>query len=306
MRSTLPAFVSGACALTLLLAPSVEAAGEASTGEASLSTGANAIHVKALGWSKDEQRIAFQVYSWLNGTYEAHQWDDPEGEEPVTDEESEPGPGRFCKGYVNHQGKPFRGSLVVPVYERGWRVGGTWILDDISCTPPEEAERLRTRAKQMLAELGIDSRRPGHAFILKPRGMRMEVKTGRRAPYVLEYVNSTRLVPEAQEGTSRFRGTLRLYLSKGGTRRMVFEKEFNTRYSSDSGSGYAVALSHVFVSPSGERLVVLAHERAENMRGTDEETWVTGVVDLASGVTVKGRGPREKLEAAGTPATEAK
>jgi predicted secreted protein len=298
MRPTAPVLVSGACALALLLAPPVEAAGDAS-----LSSGANATHVQVLGWSKDEQRIAFQVYSWLNGTYEAHELSESI---PDDGDESMPGPGRPCRGYVNHKGKPFQGSLSVPVFERGTRVAGTWILDDIYCTPPEEAEQLRSQAKQMLVEQGIDSRRPGHAFVLKPRGMRMEVKAGRRVPYVLEYVNTTRLKPEAQEGSSRFRGALRLFLRKGSTRRMVFEKEFNTRYSSDSGSGYAVTLSHVFVSPSGERLVVVAHERAENMRGTDEETWVTGVVDLASGVTVKGRGPREKTQEAGTPETDVK
>jgi hypothetical protein len=307
MRPTAPVLVSSAWALALLLAPSVEAAEGAL-----LSSGDNAIHVKSLGWSRDEQRIAFRIYSWPNGTYDAHRMDDGVGLVPDDGDESMPAPGRPCKGYVNHQGKPFYGSLEVHVFEQGKRVDGTWILNEIYCTPPVDAERQRTQAKQKLAGLGIDSRRSGSAFVLKPRGMRMEVKAGRRAPYVLEYVNTTRLVPEAQEGTSRFRGALQLYLRKGETRRKIFEKEFDRRFSSDSGSGYTVMLSHVFVSPSGERLVVLAHERAENMRGTDEQTWVTGVVDLASGAPVKGREPREKTEAAGveakaeTPVTEAK
>jgi hypothetical protein len=295
MRPTAPALGSGACVLALLLAPPVDAAGGAS-----LSSGDKAIHVKSLGWSRDEQRIAFQIHSWLNGTYEAHQMDDSM---PDDGDESMPGPGRFCKGYVNHLGKPFHGSLEVRVFERGRRAQGQWILDDIYCTPPEEAAKQWTVARQKLAGAGIDSRRPGRTFVLKPRGMRMDVKEGRWAPYVLEYVNTTRLRPEAQEGSSRFHGALRLYLRKGSTRRMVFEQEFDTRFSSDSGSGYAVTLSHVFVSPSGERLVVLARERAENMRGTDEQTWVTGVVDLASGLLVKGRGPREKAEEAGAPET---
>jgi hypothetical protein len=293
----------GSCVLALLSAPGAWAW----AGEASLSSGDNASLVKLVGWSRDERRIAFRVYSWLNGTYEAHQVDEARGEVPRGDAEEEeeregPAMGQMCKGYVDHRGRPFRGWMELQVFEQRKLVRILPIQDGLFCTPPEELARRRAGVKQKLAEMGIDPRRPGSAFVLKPRGMRMEVKAGRRAPYTLEYVNATRVKRDEQEGNSRLQGALRLFLLKDGKRRKLFEHELDARFS--SGSVYAVNLSHVFVSPSGERLVVLAYRRAENMRGVDEDTWITGVVDLASGVTVKGKRVKEKDEAPGETPSE--
>src|SRR5262245_62003734 len=94
--------------------------------------------VQMIGWSKDESRYALRVYELA-----------PEVFDPDLHKVS------FCKGYVDHTGKRFRGGLWLLFYV-GNRQKGQWqIQDSRTCTPPETARDRLTQAKAALAEQGI-------------------------------------------------------------------------------------------------------------------------------------------------------
>ncbi len=266
------------CVLSLFLAPPALAAGPA---EDVLVKGYYEFELQLIGWSQDEQRFVFRVYTAPN----------PDLEQDEEERAKDPWRGKdgFCKGFVDHRGKRFRGGLSLVVFEGMKQVASLPIQDDEdTCTPPEVAASRLTEAKKKLAELGIDLTRTGLESPLK-KGKPVSVKEGRLAPYALEFEDKTR--KDAIEDTEevRYHGVQWLYVRKGSTRKQLFEKKFDMKYATAVGVVDTESLSQVCVSPSGERVVVLGLQTGESMRGS-ERTWrVRGLVSLPESLVAEAK-----------------
>jgi hypothetical protein len=264
------------CVLSLFLA--TPALAGAKDTKRVLGEGADAPTAQLIGWSQDEQRFVFRVYSVHYGS-----------EDLDTDEDAPKDPWRgkdgFCKGYVNHESKPFNGSLEFQVFERSGQVAVLPIQDNGRCTPPKTAAQRLAEAKKQLAGLGISLERRGAVLLPKDGKMRLEVKAGTRAPYTLEFINDTETEDLEDNGMARLHGTMRLLMHSGGKQQVLWEKKINEEY--ESYSGFKLSLSQVDVSPSGGRLVMLHRVEQDAPRDGYGRLWVEAVLDVPGDATAK-------------------
>ncbi len=271
MRQTPRSLSLGAGLLSLWL-------GGPALAQVELATGAELPTAQLIGWSQDEQRYAFRTYAHV-------EWDDtdmnPEREPEVEKLKAENAPHEdadgFCKGYLDHKGKRFRGALRLVVFEGDKKLMTLPIQDEPRCTTPEVAATRLGEAKKKLAELGIDLGRPGKDLPLVA-GKKVDVKPEKQPAYALEYVSRLKekafFSPEAAEGGTegvepteyRIEGTLELFLNRAGKKQKVFSQKVKREYTKMMGGFSEQRLASVHVSPSGERVVVLGASRTGGMR----------------------------------------
>jgi hypothetical protein len=244
-----------------------------------LGEGSSPREAQLIGWSADEDRFVYRVYT-----------DDTESEDmnTVEDEPKDPlrGEDGFCKGYVNHEGKPFKGALAFQVFDKRGRVAMLPIQDSGSCTPPAKAAQRLTEAKKKLAALGISLERRGAVLIPKEGEMRLEVKEGARAPYTLELVDDTETEYLEDKDVERLQGKLRLRVLREGQQRVLWEKQIKHLY--PTYMGYRLTVARVDVSPSGERVVLLQRTTQGGMRDRDGKLWMEAVVEIPPGEATAG------------------
>ena len=276
MRRLSLARLSCVCVLSLLLAAPALAGGKDK--KLVLGEGSDPPKAQLIGWSQDEQRFVFRVYS------DHYNADELNAEE---DEPKDPWRGKdgFCKGYVNHEKKPFKGSLEFQVFERSGRVAVLPLQDIGRCTPPKEAAQRLAEAKKQLASLGISLDRRGAVLLPKDGKLRLEVKAGTRAPYTLEFINDTETEDLEDNVMERLLGTMRLLMHSGGKQQVLWEKKINEEY--ESSSGFKLSLSQVDVSPSGGRLVMLHRVEQDSPRDGYGRLWVEAVLDVPGDATAK-------------------
>ena len=282
MRPLPRAWFPCVCVMSLLLVAPTLAGAHDTKDKRVLGEGNDPREAQLIGWSEDEQRFVFRVYA-----------DATESESMNTGEEKPKDPWRgkdgFCKGYVNHEGKPFKGSLELQVFEQSGRVALLPIQDDGGCTPPKKAAQRLAEAKQKLAELGIRLEHRGAVLLPKAGEMerRLEVKEGARAPYTLEFIDGTEKKYFEDEGVYRYQGTMRLLVHSGGRQRVLWEKKLNREIG--SSEAYEMSLSRVDVSPSGGRLVLLLGEESVDMRLREGKLWMEAVLDVPGGAAAKAK-----------------
>jgi hypothetical protein len=268
-------------ATLLSLAPEAALAQEAVP---SLDTPMDSSHeVQILGWSKDERRYALRVYDLLD----------------LAGEEEEP---PSCKGYVDHEGKKFRGGLSFALYEGERRIGAWRIQEAGTCTPPETARERLAQAKAALTEQGIDLAAPGATLRGKAGQRPSSRQKGRKE---ISQLTTTLLLPhgpwasrklevdcrvETQElledgedyGMRRSSATFALRIRAGKSPTPLSEFRLSPAHWSLNMAGHwSPAFDSLFVSPSGRVLVALARVRHGNMRGSSSPRLLFAHVDLA-------------------------
>jgi hypothetical protein len=229
--------------------------------------------LQVVGWSADEQRFAVR-------RFELEEGDPSMGD----DEES------FCPGYVDHEGKKFRGALKLAVYEKGKQLATYSIQDAGTCTPPKLARARLDRAKQELAKLGIDlkQKEPG-TELLPGEDATITVSEGPGAPYTLEaeeQVKETNLkgraLTEEEENDAhserRVKGQLLVFLNQGGKRRQVLSQKVDGSYTPMMAGHHWTKLARVWLSPGGRTVVVISETSSGNMRGASQSLDVMGVL----------------------------
>ncbi len=266
MTKSFRSWLPGARALALVLSTSA-LAGETvavSHGEARLPS------VQFIGWSADEQRYAVRVFSLDDVEYSSEFFDDIERakmEKVHTYNASRQDKDGYCKGYVDHQGKRFRGGLELRVYEGGKKVLSLPIQDQPRCTDGKVAATRLAEAKKKLAELGIDTGRPGKDHPLES-GKRVDITPEKQPPYALEYVDNVQdLSSDDDVGVAKYNGTLDLYVHREGKKEKVFSRKVKKEFRLDMGARDNEALASAHVSPSGDRVVVLGSRIEGGMRG---------------------------------------
>ncbi|WP_309895821.1 hypothetical protein [Archangium sp.] len=267
------------CVMTVLLAVPALAGARKKQDRRVLGEGSSPREAQLIGWSSDEDRFVFRVYT-----------DDTETEGMNTVEEEPKDPFRgedgFCKGYVNHEGKPFKGALAFQVFDNRGRVAMLPIQDSGRCTPPTKAAQRLTDAKKKLAALGISLERRGTVLIPKEGELRLEVKDGARAPYTLELVDDTKAEYLEEKDVELLQGTLRLLVHREGQRRALWEKQVKRMY--PTYMGYRLTVARMDVSPSGERVVLLLRGAQGGMNDRDGKLWMDAVVEVPPGDATAG------------------
>ncbi|HEX8438580.1 hypothetical protein [Archangium sp.] len=272
MRQPVLSLSLGLCVLSLVLVTPARAEEELLLG-----SGTEAPRAQLIGWSKDERRFAFRVF---------------ERDEPfvpgMAEEDTTADPSRgkdgFCKGYMDHQGKPFHGSLALRVFEQGKKVVVLPIQEQEKCTPPKKAAQRLAEAKKTLAGLGIDLQSTGREWSPKEGAMRLEVKEGTRPPFTLELLDDTEDIDNEDEGTSRYKGKLQLLLHEGGKKQVLWSKAFDKEHTNDD---YFVSVPNVAVSPSGRRVVVLNRTYEASTRQMSNTLTVVAILDVPEAATAK-------------------
>ena len=270
MRQNRSAPFPGACVLALLLGTSALAQPPKSSappepvrpawlGESDIAGGATLPSVQLIGWSADEQRYVLRTFSSrgeedLSLAPEEDIQAAKEAEEYNADRQDKDG---FCKGYVDHQGKRFKGALSLMVFERDKLLSFFPIQDEPKCTSPKAAAARLAEAKTKLAGLGIDLARPGKDVALVSR-KRVPITPEKQPAYELEYLDK---VKDVEDGPmdSILRGVLELNAYREGKKETVFSRKVNKNYGREMGGRAKDGLSSVHVSPSGEHLVVLGY-----------------------------------------------
>jgi hypothetical protein len=238
---------------------------------------ANPPSIQLLGWSGDEQRFAVREY------------DHTDLGESGMDEPPPP-----CPGYVDHEGKPFTGSLTLSVYEKGKQRDSFSIQDGAPCTPPKEAKARLAQAKQALAKLGIDLKQKKVGTELTPDAEgRIRVNEGPGAPYTLvaEHRQPPKKKAAAQEAESsaeedpnvpvEVNYSLVVSVDKDGKRRQLFSRKVEGTYTPMLGGRYSTELNRVWLSPTGQTLVFITLTSSGNMRGREESLEVLGALSWA-------------------------
>jgi hypothetical protein len=225
---------------------------------------------QVIGWSSDGRRVAVRLYLI----------------EPFT---PRPAFGELppCEGYVNHEGNAFRGGVVLLAYERGRLLTSFPIRDAERCTPPAEADKRLEAAKKKLGALGIQLEATGQEILSALEGPSIRVEQGAQAPYTIEYAErTTPQAPNAKSGKQR--GTLEqeLYVRRGETRQKVLSRKVPYEYSTAMAGYLRTGLDRVWLSPSGNTIVVLGFERVGNMSGGRKSLRLLGMVGW-SGTTLK-------------------
>jgi hypothetical protein len=239
--------------------------------------------VQLLGWSKNERRYALRIYDLLD----------------LAGEEEEP---PFCKGYVDHAGKKYRGGLSFVLYEGDKRIGAWRIQDLKTCTPPETARERLTQAKAALAEQGIDLAAPGVTLKGKPGQKPTSRLKGRKETTQLTTtltlphgdwaskkvevdcrVETQQLAEDDEDyGERRSSVTFTLRIRAGKTPTPL--GEFRTGpvdWSLNMAGHWSPAFDQLFVSPSGRVLVGTASVKYGNMRFSSSPRLLFAHVDLA-------------------------
>jgi hypothetical protein len=262
-----PILVSlGLCAL--LTALPVQAAAPASEDLLALSSDDHLAQI--LGWSDDGKRFVMRLYLSM----------------PFAPRDANHGP-TYCEGYVNHEGHYFNGALVWLAYERGHLLKSFAILDPNTCTPVPVAEQRVTEAKKQLSTLGIRLDTPGKELTTPINGSVITVEEGPQAPYALEY--EEKITPKTAKPKSGVqKGTLEqtVYLHKGSTRQKVLSRRSSYEYSTAMAGYMQTGMDRVWLSPSGNTLVVLGYERVGNLSGGRKSLRMLGMLGW-SGNTLK-------------------
>jgi len=236
--------------------------------------------IQLIGWSADEQRFAVRVYT-----------------DETSDMEAEEAP--FCPGYVNHQGRKFRGSLTLAVYDKDQKPTGFPIQDSGKCTPPKKAKERLEKAKKELATLGIDlnQKKPGTELTPDKKGL-LTINEGPGAPYTLE---AEEQVEETLEGVDPFKkpktqeereeqeyqeavadrhvkGELVVFVRQGSERRKLLSQKVEGRFTPMQAGHHETKLYRVWLSPSGKTVVFITRTSSGNMRDLNISQQVLGTL----------------------------
>ncbi|MDY7227874.1 hypothetical protein [Hyalangium rubrum] len=232
-----------------------------------LAQGTEDHEAQLIGWSSDEKRFALRLYLRDAAITDGSHTD------PVA-----------CEGYLTNEGNPLHGGLVVLVYERGRLLSTFPIYDREKCTPPEESKKRQEAAQKKLDALGIKLDARGQTFIPQFNGPTLTVNQGPQAPFTFEFeerLQGTTTHPKS--GEARGTSEQELYLRKGETRQKVLTRKVPFSYSTRMTGARKAALDRVFVSPSGNTLVVLSNEFVANMASRRKSLRLMGVLGWSGG-----------------------
>lgn len=275
MRQPIHPLSLAVCVLTLfLVTPALAGARDPVLG-----MGTEPPRVQLIGWSKDERRIAFRVYT-RHVSFEENIGSEVTRVDPLRGEDG------YCKGYVDHEGRPFRGGLELAVFERGKEIEVLPIQLETECTAPKEAAEMLADAKKKLAQLGIDLTSTGRECHPENGEEFLVVEEGARAPFDLEVLNDARDTGNEEEGVF-YKGKLQLLLHRGDKEQVLWSKAFNRKR--EDNEEYSALVSAVHLSPSGRRVVVLIHTREGGMRSSSETVSVAAFLDIPRAVTAKAK-----------------
>lgn len=192
--------------------------------------------LQVTGWSADETKFSVRAFDL----------DDSEEQQA-------------CPGYVDHEGKPFIGKLVLAAYDRGALVQSFVVQDYPKCTPPAKAKEVLEAAKKKFAELGID---------LSAKGTQLDCSKscdlGHGATLELEGVK-VRRDEEAMQGT--IKGTMRIWLTTAKERTKLFEKVVKEEFPLMMGGRGSAGLRPVELSPQRGALIIRASIDTYSGRG---------------------------------------
>jgi hypothetical protein len=219
---------------------------------------ADRAELSVIGWNAEETAFAARVYNHAEAMGEM-------------DEEMLP----VCRGYIDHRGKPFKGSLSLVVYEIGEKPKTfpvqEWYKDpDNPCTPGKEAKAKLEKAKAYLAKLGIARDRLGQTFQLK-KSWTIDVKNGDKKLGVLEMQEKVS-EKELDDGMSAELKGKRAFMFRhqvGDTEEMqLFRRSWKRSYSRQMAGSMSVKTDLAFSSPTGRTVCVFETIREGNMRGS--------------------------------------
>jgi hypothetical protein len=237
--------------------------------------------IEPIGWSADEARVAVRAYDFVDTEF---------------NEDAEE-----CKGYVDHKGQSFTGSLSFEVYEKGKRIATFPIQDSEKCTPPKTAKARLTKAKAELLKLGIDLTLKQPGTVLTPesgeKGTLVSIQEGPGAPYTLEAERkgTVTLIRDSSEPAPppkpageeeeeeddinlerREKGELRVFVNQGGQRRQLAAKKYDYSYVPAIGDMLEVKLAQVWLSPKGKTALFISEYISGSMRGRTDVLEVMG------------------------------
>lgn len=276
MRQSHSAPLPGAWVVALLLACPALAQMQKPT---QVAYGSELPTVQLIGWSADEQRYAFRVFSHYESEFSGEELTEEEEEYQAQHQDKE----GFCKGYVNTQGKRFKGALQLVVFERDQRLVSIPIQDEPKCTPAKVAAQRLAEAKKKLAELGIDMARPGKDLPLVP-GKRVKVTPEKQPAYELEFVSKIKEQSDPEHMETRQRGMQELNVYREGKKETVFSRKVDKRIVQQMGDREEESMTSAHVSPSGERVVVMGYKLTGNMRGYEHTLRVGLLLGWPDGV----------------------
>jgi hypothetical protein len=228
--------------------------------------GASSHVIQPIGWSADERYVALRHFA-------LQAEEDFEGGEP-------PEP---CKGYLDHKGKRFRGTLELLIFdgnkllERHKIQDGTGGTDEPTtpwpCTPfPVAKERLK-KAKATLARLGIDKKNAGTTTTVDKKGL-----PGAAAPLDKVRVDERIKTITDEEDSAQASGKVSIGEKNGTGMRVVLRRKLAAEWTLMMAGSWSSGFGPVFVSPSRRRAVFVYEERFSSMRGGDTKPWVLGMV----------------------------
>jgi hypothetical protein len=240
--------------------------------------------VQLIGWSQDERRYALRVYD-------------------LQDLMGEEDPPPYCKGYVDHTGKKFRGGLSIVLYEGGKRIG-SWRIQDWKCTPPEKSRERLAQAKAALVEQGIDLTATGVTLAppekSRPKPSEQEkggtTLTTATTPVTLPHGpwaqktveilcrTETRIVGSEDEDMGKRTSTVAFTLRLGTGKDAIPLSELRLgpiEWWLNMAGFWSASFDRLFVSPSGKVLVALGSVHHGNMRISSTPRLLIGAVDLA-------------------------
>jgi hypothetical protein len=189
--------------------------------------------VQVTGWSADETKFSVRAFA----RYDAEGAGDGDPD---------------CPGYLDQNGKKFRGQLVLAAYDRGRRVD-SWVVQDYpECTPPEKAKFTLTAAKNAFLELGIELNAKGTRLDCNKRPC--DLKHGGAT---LVFENATKVSDDDESGMSAtLKGPLRVWLKTGKDKTQLVEHQLNDSFQRMMGGRKSALIAPVELSPSGKALFV--------------------------------------------------
>lgn len=255
-----------ALGLLASVVPSARAAVEDSTRLA----GAAKHELQAIGWSPDERYVALRHFA-LQG-----EADFDGGEMPP-----------LCKGYIDHTGKKFRGTLELLIFDGSKLLERHPIQDGTGsdeerdglaglpvCTPFPIAKQRLVKAKTSLARLGIDKSRGGEVVQLA----KDRLKLAKKGALEVLRVDIRTKNAETEDINVRVTGNISVGEKNGTGMRIVVRRKLQEDYSLNMAGGFKLAFGDAFVSPSGKAALFTVNETWTSMRGNSTSPSVIGMV----------------------------
>jgi hypothetical protein len=214
-----------------------------------------------IGWSEDGTRFAVRLF-------ELEPEDDMGDEAP------------YCKGYIDHEGKRFRGSLTLLVYEGKELLEAHPIQEAEKCTKGKEAKSRLAWAKASFERLGVSLERKGTALTPRKKKNKATVKvtTGPGAPFEILYERKNELAKDVEGGMRRReKGAETLAMKSDDTLRILVKGSYDVTYELTGAGSWDRGLDHVALSHDGRTLVAVGYDEEGNMRGRTRRLFLMSV-----------------------------